>query len=68
VAQRVNFGIGSSVPPKVNSSVELRWISKSVATANVEVLEELPRSEWSFLGLLANNAPASKLYIALVLL
>jgi hypothetical protein len=57
--QRVNFDTGSSVPPKVNSGAELRWISKSAATANVEVLEELPHVEWSCLCVLANDAPAS---------
>jgi hypothetical protein len=59
VPQRVNFSTGSSVPPKVNFGAELRWISKSVATANVEVLEEIPRVEWSYLYALANDAPAS---------
>jgi hypothetical protein len=59
VPQRVNFDIGSSVPPKVNSDAQSRWISKLATTANVEVLEELPRDEWSFLYVLANDALAS---------
>jgi hypothetical protein len=57
--QSVNFDIGSSLYPKVNFRAELRHISKSIATANVEVLEELPRAEWSCLYVLANDAPAS---------
>jgi hypothetical protein len=47
------------VPPKVNFGADLRRISKLVATANVEVLEELSRVEWSCLCVLANDAPAS---------
>jgi hypothetical protein len=61
--QRVNFITGSSVPPKVNSDAELRRISKLAATANVEVLEELSHVEWSYLCVLANDAPASLLLI-----
>jgi hypothetical protein len=57
--QRVKFDTSSSVPPKVNFGTELRLISKSVSVANVEVLEELPRVEWSCLCMLANDAPAS---------
>jgi hypothetical protein len=57
--QRVKFGTGSSVPPKVNSGAEWRWILKLVVTAHVEVLEELSRVEWSRLYALANDAPAS---------
>jgi hypothetical protein len=60
VPQRVKFDTSSSVPPKVNFGAELRWISKSAAAANVEVLEELPRAEWSCLCMLANDAPASE--------
>jgi hypothetical protein len=63
VPQRVKFGTSSSVPPKVNFGVELRQISKSAAAANVEVLEELPRVEWSCLCVLANDAPASLFYL-----
>jgi hypothetical protein len=47
------------MPLKVNSSAELRWISKSAAAANVEVLEELPWDEWSRLYMLSNDASAS---------
>jgi hypothetical protein len=59
VPQRVKFDTSSSVPLKVNSGVELRRISKLVATANVEVLEELSCVEWSYLCVLANDTPAS---------
>jgi hypothetical protein len=59
VPQRVNFSIGSSMPPKVNFDGELRLVSKSAAIANVEVLEELPCAEWSCVCALANDAPAS---------
>jgi hypothetical protein len=59
VPQRVKFDTSSSVPPKVNSGAELRRISKSAATVNVEFLEELSRVEWSCLCALANDAPAS---------
>jgi hypothetical protein len=44
---------------KIHFSVELRKISKSDTTTNVEVLEELPRAEWSYLCTLANDAPTS---------
>jgi hypothetical protein len=47
------------MPPKVNSGTELRRISKSVATANVEVLEELSHVQWSCLYVLANDSLAS---------
>jgi hypothetical protein len=69
--QRVKFGTGSSVPPKVNFGAEWRRIPKSVVTAHVEVLEELSRVEWSHLCALANDAPASKMdyfYLCLRLL
>jgi hypothetical protein len=59
VPQRVKFDTSSSVPPKVNFSAELRQISKSVAVANIEFLEEIPHVEWSCLCVLANNAHAS---------
>lgn len=59
VPQRVNFGTGSSVPRKVNSAAELRRVSKLVATANIEVLEELTRVYWSYLCALASNGPTS---------
>jgi hypothetical protein len=59
VPQRVKFGTGSSVPPKVNSNTELRHISKLDVAANVEVLEELPHAEWSRLYVLANDASTS---------
>jgi hypothetical protein len=48
------------MPPKVNSSAELRWISKLAAIANIEVLEEFPRVEWSCFYVLANDALASR--------
>jgi hypothetical protein len=57
--QREKFGTGSSMPPKVNSNTQLRRISKLVATANIEVLEELSRVESSYVCVLANNAHAS---------
>jgi hypothetical protein len=47
------------MPPKVNSGAELRRISKLVATANVEVLEELSCVEWSCLYMISNDAPSS---------
>jgi hypothetical protein len=59
VPQRVNFNTGSNMPPKVNYDIELRHISKLTATSNVEVLEEIPRAEWSCLCTLANDALAS---------
>jgi hypothetical protein len=57
--QRVKFGTSSSMPPMVNFGAELRRISKSAAVANIEVLEEFPRAEWSFLYVVARNASAS---------
>jgi hypothetical protein len=59
VPQRVKFGTGSSVPPKVNFGVELRQISKLAATVNVEVLEELSHVEWSYHCMLSSDSPAS---------
>jgi hypothetical protein len=59
VPERVKFDTSSSVPPKVNSGAELRGISKLAAADNVEVLEEIPRDEWSCLCVLSNDAPAS---------
>jgi hypothetical protein len=47
------------MPRKVNFDVELRPISKSAAATNVEVLEEIPCVEWSYLCVLANDALAS---------